>query len=217
MHLEFLVEDSSGAKLLEILLNKIFEKNESEHSWRIHPYKGVGRISKDLKNRADPAKRQLLDQLPRLLSGFGKTSGIDAVVIVIDVDNRNSVDFLVDLKNLAINANAFQSTLYGLAIEEMEAWYFGDSQALKAAYPSAKKKVLDNYVQDSICGTWERLADAIYPGGSKAIKNETWVVSGTVKHEWAKKIGAHMNVNKNKSPSFCKFRDDLRKLVENAV
>ena len=52
----------------------------------------------------------------------------------------------------------------------MEAWYSGDRQALLDAYPSAKQSVLKSYTQDSACDTWERLADALYPGGAAAIK-----------------------------------------------
>jgi len=37
------------------------------------------------------------------------------------------------------------------------------------SYPRAKRDVLDRYVQDRVCGTWELLADAVYPGGSTAI------------------------------------------------
>ena len=37
-----------------------------------------------MKASTDPAKRMLLDQLPRLLGGYGKTPGIDAVIVVLD-------------------------------------------------------------------------------------------------------------------------------------
>ncbi len=43
---------------------------------------GIGRIPKNLNAGGDPAKRILLDQLPKLLGGYGKTPGIDAVVVV---------------------------------------------------------------------------------------------------------------------------------------
>ncbi len=82
MHLEFIVEDSSAAKLLQILLPKILPGDT--HTWRVHPYKGIGRIPLGLTQGGDPAKRILLDQLPRLLRGYKKTPGIDAVVVVLD-------------------------------------------------------------------------------------------------------------------------------------
>lgn len=44
MHLEVLVEDRSGSIALETILEKILGENHSEHSWRIHHYRGIGRI-----------------------------------------------------------------------------------------------------------------------------------------------------------------------------
>jgi hypothetical protein len=66
MHIEFLVEDLSGEKLLNALLPKILCRQAEPHSWRVHGYKGIGRIPKGLAKSGDPSKRILLDQLPRL-------------------------------------------------------------------------------------------------------------------------------------------------------
>ena len=81
-----------------------------------------------------------------------------------------------------------------------------------AAYPRVRQDVLRQYVQDSVCDTWELLADAVYPGGSSAIKKAGWPLPGQVKHEWAKKIAPFMDPGRNVSPSFRKFRDGLRQL-----
>ncbi len=183
MHIEILVEDSSGKKLLEALLPKLLGVHGEAHTWNMHSYKGIGHIPKNLRGKADPAKRILLDQLPRLLKGYGKTPGIDAVVVVLDTDKRNCVDFLNELEALATECNSVPNTLFRLAIEEMEAWYLGDRQALESAYPRAKVEVLNRYVQDSSCDTWELLADAVYPGGAAAIKKAGWPLPGQVKHE----------------------------------
>lgn len=217
MHIEILVEDASGEKLLESLLPKVFGAQGDPHTWRTHPYKGIGRIPKNLNTGGDPAKRILLDQLPRLLRGYGNTPGIDAVVVVLDSDRRNCVEFLTELKTLAADCNPAPNTLFRIAIEEMEAWYFGDRQALTTAYPKAKTEVLNRYTQDSVCGTWELLADAIYPGGSASIKKAGWPLPGQVKHEWAEKIGPLIDLERNVSPSFGKLRDGLRRLVVEAV
>lgn len=217
MHIEILVEDSSGEKLLEAVLPKLLGEYGDPHTWNMHSYKGIGRIPKNLKSGADAAKRILLDQLPRLLQGYGKTPGIDAVVVVLDTDKRNCVDFLAELKALAAGCNPAPNTLYRLAIEEVEAWYLGDRQALTDAYPRAKADVLNRYVQDSVCDTWELLADAIYPGGSAAIKKAGWPLPGQVKHEWAENIGPLLEPDRNVSPSFCRLRDGLRRLASEAV
>ncbi len=70
MHFEILVEDQSGKKLLEILVPKIIGE---DHTINIHSYKGIGHIPKNLGNNSDAGKRLLLDQLPKLLRGYGKT------------------------------------------------------------------------------------------------------------------------------------------------
>lgn len=213
MHIEVLVEDSSGAKLVETLLPALIGSYGEPHTWRVHAYKGIGRLPPNLAAGVDPAKRALLNQLPRLLSGYAKTPGIDAVVVVVDNDERDWKVFLGELKALLAKCDPAPNTLFRLAIEEMEAWYLGDRQAILAAYPKAKIAVLDSYKQDSICGTWERLADAVYPGGSAAIRKAGWPLPGQVKHQWADAIARHMNVEENKSPSFAKFRNGILGLI----
>lgn len=213
MHIEVLVEDSSGARLIETLLPAVIGPRGDPHSWRVHPYKGIGRLPKGLATKADPAKRALLDQLPRLLVGYGRTPGIDAVVVVLDSDRRNCKAFLKELNVLLNQCRPAPNALFRLAIEEIEAWFLGDQRALLAAYPLAKKDVLDRYRQDSVCGTWELLADAIYPGGSSAVSKIGWPLPGQIKHEWVKQIGPLMDAERNQSASFRKFRDGLRRLV----
>jgi Fe-S cluster assembly ATPase SufC len=84
---------------------------------------------------------------------------------------------------------------------------------LSAKTDPAKREVLDRYVQDSVCNTWELLADAVHVGGFAAIKNAGWPLSGQIKHEWAEKMGPLMNLAQNESPSFCKFRDGLSRMI----
>ena len=213
MHIEFLVEDSSGERLLAQLLPQILGEQGVPHTWRLKAYKGVGRIPPGLSAKSDPAKRILLDQLPRLLQAYGKTPGIDAVVVVVDTDRRDCKEFLQELKRVAQGCNPVPHTLFRLAIEEIEAWYLGDRAAVLKAYPRAKRDVLDRYVQDSVCNTWELLADAVHTGGVAAVKKAGWPLPGEIKHEWAEKIGPLMNLNQNESPSFGKFRDGLVQMI----
>ena len=213
MHIEVLVEDSSGGKLLETLLPQVIGEQGAPHTWRVHLYKGIGRLPAGLSAKGDPAKRALLNQLPRLLAGYGKTPGIDAVVVVLDNDHRDCKVFLNEMKALLLMCRSAPNTLFRLAVEEMEAWYLGDRLALLAAFPRAKIEVLSRYQQDSVCNTWELLADAVYPGGHATIQKGGWPLPGEVKYAWAARIGPLMNVEANQSPSFCKFRDGLRRLV----
>lgn len=213
MHLEFLVEDRSGEILLDNLLPKLLGTQGDPHTWHLHSYRGIGRLPKGLAKGGDPVHRILLDQLPRILKGYGRTPGIDAVVVVLDVDRRNCRDFLQELDEVAKGCAPVPNTLFRLAIEEMEAWYFGDRAAITAAYPKAKMEVLNRYVQDSVCDTWEMLANAIYPGGVAAIRKFGWPLPGQVKCDWATRIGPSMDLEANLSTSFGKFRDGVRRLI----
>lgn len=72
---------------------------------------------------------------------------------------------------------------------------------------------MNAYVNDSICGTWEHLADAIYNGGSSALSAKGWQAVGAEKLQWAEKITPHMNVTNNASPSFAYFKQKLLELT----
>ena len=215
MHIEVLVEDSSSAALIRTLLPLVIGPEGAHHSWRVLAYKGIGRIPQGMTSKADPAKRALLDQLPRLLTGYGKTPGYGAVVVVVDSDSRHCKDFLAELNAVRERCVPAPQTLFCLATEEIEAWLLGDRQALLAAYPKAKRDVLARYAQDSVCGTWELLADVVHPGGKAAIQKAGWPLPGQMKHAWVEKISPHMDVEANGSPSFGKFRDGLRQLIAN--
>ncbi|MEG4393381.1 DUF4276 family protein [Microcoleus sp. BROC3] len=216
MHFVILVEDISGKTALEILIPKII--SSEQHTFNIHHYKGLGHIPKDLKSASEAKKRILLDQLPRLVQGIGQTFSqyppdYPAVLIVIcDLDDRCLSTFRRELLDVVDKCNPQPKTQFCIAIEEGEAWYLGDFAAIKAAYPKANQEVLKFYTNDSICGTWEKLADAVYSGGSKKLSKLPWQV-GEEKSTWANNIAPHMDVDNNLSPSFCYFRDKLRDLT----
>lgn len=212
MHIEILTEDSSGSALLEIIVPLVLGPLGQNHTWRIHSYRGVGRLPKGLTATGDPSKRVLLDQLPRILGGYAKTPWIDAVIVVVDTDVRDCRHMLAELR-AAAQAAGKADTIFRLAMEEVEAWYLGDRAAVLQAYPRARKDVLDRYDQDSVCGTWELLADAVYPGGISAVKDAGWPLPGQLKHEWAQRIGSAMTLTGNASPSFNKLVEALSRLA----
>jgi hypothetical protein len=213
MHIEVLTEDSSTQRLLEHLAPKLIGPHGEPHTWRLHAYRGIGRIPPGLSATSDPSRRILLDQLPRLLRGYVKTPGIDAVVVVLDADDRDCRTFLSELRALAASCDASHLVLFRLAIEETEAWYLGDRSALQRAYPRARMRLLDSYVQDSVCGTWELVADAIHSGGVRAIQQAGWPLPGQIKREWADRIGPQFDPDINRSPRFGKLRDGMRHLT----
>ncbi|MBL8230175.1 MAG: DUF4276 family protein [Bryobacterales bacterium] len=135
-----------------------------------------------------------------------------AVVIVVDLDDRNCLAFKEQLLSIAAKCCPGPRMLFRIAIEEMEAWLLGDRTAVRRAYPKARQAVLDSYRQDSICGTWETLADAVYPGGARALKEKGYPRIGQEKFRWAEKIAPHMEIRRNLSPSFQVFVQGIRRL-----
>lgn len=216
MHFEILVEDQSGKKALETLIPKIINV---EHTFKIHSYKGIGRIPNNLVGSANASKRILLAQLPKLLRGYGNTfysypnEYSAAVILICDLDDKFLPEFRKELYAILNACNPKPETRFCIAIEEGEAWFLGDIPALKKAYPKAKDAVLNTYQNDSICGTWEKLADAVFPGGSHALSKKGWQAIGTEKSVWAEKIAPYMDVNNNASPSFCYFRNKILELT----
>lgn len=216
MHFKILIEDQSGKRCLDRLMPMLVNDN---HTYDIHPYSGVGRIPSKQTSAADVKHCQLLNDLPRLIGGFGKTFagyGTDyeaCVVVICDLDDKSFPRFMAELEGLVAKSNPTPNTRFCIAIEEGEAWFLGDIPAIKAAYPKAKEAVLNAYVNDSICGTWETLANAVYPGGAGALKKQGSQAAGAEKSVWAEKITPHMNVDANRSPSFQHFRDTIRQLA----
>lgn len=213
MHFQILVEDQSGKVALDILVPKIIGKN---HTFDVKSYKGIGHIPAKMNSSIEASKRILLDRLPKLLAGYGKSwQEYPAVVIVVcDLDNKCLKSFRDELINLLNACNPRPETRFCIAVEEGEAWFLGDIPAIKQAYPKAKDTVLSAYASDSICGTWERLADAIYKGGSQHLSSQGWQTVGAEKSAWAENITPYMDLDNNVSPSFNYFVGKLRELAE---
>ncbi len=217
MHFEILVEDQSGKKALEIIIPKIIGEQDT---FKIHWYKGIGRIPKNLTPHSNPSKRILLSQFPKILKGYGETfAGYPkgypaAVILVCDLDDKCLVEFRNQLFAILEECPQKPTTRFCFAIEEGEAWFLGDFEAIKSAYPKAKNSVLKGYINDSICGTWELLADAIYPGGSTKLSAKGWQAIGSEKSRWAERISPYMDVNDNNSPSFIHFKEKILELCE---
>jgi hypothetical protein len=93
-----------------------------------------------------------------------------------------------------------------MAIEELEAWYFGDGEVLVAAYPRIDPHLAQQATfrdPDAITGgTWERLETLLkyyHPGGLEKVRA-------------AEEISNHMLPERNQSKSFQVFRSALLNL-----
>jgi hypothetical protein len=217
MHFEILVEGQTELTALSILLNSIVGEYGNPHTWRIHKHRGIGKIPDDPSITPNKHDQTLLHNLPSKLRAYGKEGREDVeVVVLVDLDDRpNCTAFKSDLANLLNYCEKRPKSLFRIAIEELEAWFLGDQTALKQAYFDTKQTILDGYVQDSQCGTWEKLADAVYPGGLASLgqhgKRSVKILEQ--KRIWAKEICPHIDVDNNHSPSFQAFRDGIRRMA----
>ena len=204
MHFQYLVEDQSGAALIRILMQKIVELYPNA-TYDCKGFRGIGGFTR--KNTIKETKTgKLLNDLATYLRGFDRSlqSFPSVIIVVLDSDDHDVQQFRSELEAVAMQNMIKIDHVFCLAVEEIEAWLLGDRHALLSAYPHAKMHVLNTYVQDSICGTWEVLADAVYPGGTSKLSREhaSFIEIGKLKAEWAQNIGIHMDLKSNESPSF---------------
>lgn len=215
MHFQFLIEDKSSAALIEILMQKIASA-EKNVTFSCNAFKGLGNFIK--KNTVKEIKTgKLLNDLAMYLRGFNKSLQWfpSALFVVLDNDDRNTDEFRENLKQVSLKNGITIDHVYCIAVEEIEAWLLGDENAILAAYPDAKLAKLHAYVQDSICGTWEVLAEVVYPGGIVKLQKDcsSYIEVGKCKNEWAKNIGVHMDISHNKSTSFMYFISEINKRI----
>ncbi len=213
MYFHFLIEDPSGKELVEKIMGKIIADNP-QTTYFCKGYHGLGGFTK--KNTVKETKDgKLLDDLATVLRGLNKSlQGIEAaIIVVLDNDDRNTEAFRAQLEKVVSQNMITIDHVFCIAIEEIEAWLLGDENAIVAAYPRARVGIVRNYVQDSICGTWEKLADAVYPGGLARLNKDCscYMEIGMKKSEWARNIGEYMDLDNNQSPSFNYFMNEIRR------
>jgi len=220
VHFEILVEDASGKALLEQIVPKILGPKGKANQYRIVNIQELKhRVMAELPRKQaktlpwDAILSQTLTiQLRAYSKALIRKKGV--VVIVVDLDSRNLGHFQTNLEEIF---HAHAPNLAGgirLAIEEIEAWILGDLSAVRRAYPLVKEYVLTSYEQESICGTWELLADALFHGGAERLAEIGYPLIGREKCRWAENIGQYIDVDKNRSPSFHAFRDLLRRWAD---
>jgi hypothetical protein len=203
MHIEFLVEEPSAEACLWNLVPKIVG---ADVTFAIHPHQG---------------KQDLIKKLPGILRGYKAWLPENwRVVVLIDADREDCKSPKAKMDEIADGASFFTKSapagdlrfqvLNRLAVEELEAWFFGDVEALRSAYPRlpasipARAKFRD---PDAIRGgTWEALERLLKRAGSYS--------AGLGKITVARNISIHLEPDRNRSRSFQVFRDGLRSLVD---
>ena len=196
-HLEFLVEEPSMEAFLRVALPRMLP---GTCSFNIHAFRG---------------KPDLLKKLRQRLSGYQRwiPPGY-RIVVLVDRDNQDCHALKAELEAAARPTTLLTRSQAGasrwqivnrIVIEELEAWYFGDWEAVRGAYPRVPADVprrASYRNPDAIRGgTWEAF--------ERVMKQHGYFTTGLRKVEAAQEIAQHINPDRNQSGSFGVFRNML--------
>lgn len=164
-------------------------------------------------------KSDLLKSLPNRLRGYAAWLPADwRIIVIVDRDDDDCRKLKGVLERAAATAGLKTRKAAGnaihvvnrLAIEELEAWFFGDWDAVKAAYPKVPASIPEKQGYrdpDAIQGgTWEAL--------EKVLKRHGYFQTGLRKIEAARSIALHMDPERNRSRSFRVFRDAILEAIK---
>lgn len=199
MHLEFLVEELSTKVALTALLPRLVGPGVE---FVIHAFQG---------------KRDLMIKLSSRLQGYSHWLPEDwRIVVLIDEDREDCRQLKAQLEQAAADAGLMtRSTapsrfqvLNRIVVEELEAWYFGDVEALVRAFPRVPDIANRRGYRDPDAirgGTWETLERVLQQAG--------YYPGGLAKIDAARRIAAHMDPQPNRSGSFRAFSEGLGHLL----
>lgn len=203
MHIKFFLEEPSAEETLKYLLPKILLKDVS---YEFHTFQG---------------RDEMLKELPKRLKGEQWIPDNWRIVVLIDEDRRDCHELKAYLEKAAYEAgfvtkssatpNGDFQIVNRIAVEEIEAWFFGDVEALYAAYPKISRNL---HAKAKF-----RNPDAVPGGTSEALerllkeKNYYTPKERLRKPEVAQNIAQHMEPNRNRSKSFQVFLEGLKACV----
>ena len=158
--------------------------------------------------RVFQGKRDLLKKLESRLRAYSRWLPEDhRIVVMVDRDNDDCHELKAQLEEAAAHAGLLTRSraverpwqlVNRVAIEELEAWYFGDWQAVRAAYPRVSANISNKAAYrdpDLIAGgTWEAL--------ERILKRHGYFTTGLRKVEAARAVAAHIEPARNRSQSF---------------
>lgn len=196
---EFLVEEPSMEALLRVVLPQILGQSPFE----IRVFQG---------------KANLLAQLPHRLRGYAWFPDTYRIVVVVDRDDDDCHVLKQQLEQHAQSAGRFTraqrdrgpfTVINRIAIEELEAWYFGDWQAVRAAYPN----VAANVPRRAAFRDPDAIAGGAWEAFERVLQRAGYFKGGLRKLEAAQTIAPHLVPARNTSRSFQVFRDAVLELA----
>ena len=202
MHLVLLVEEQSMEALLQTLLPRLLPDGCSHD---VHAF----RCKTDLKRKVAARLRAYARWLPDDWR----------ILVLVDRDRDDCRALKEELERAARGAGLRTASgderwqvANRIVIEELEAWYFGDWQAVRRAFPRVSPTVPDRRGYrdpDAIAGTWEAF--------ERILQRHGYFRGGLRKTEAARVIAAHMDPARNRSKSFAVFHRTLMGAVPAAA
>ena len=196
-HLEFLVEERSMEAFLRALLPNVLPENRT---FEIHAFQGKSDLLQKMESRLRAYARWLPEEC--------------RIVVMVDRDNDECHALKAQLEEAACRAGLLTRSraierpwqlVNRIVIEELEAWYFGDWQAVRAAYPRVPAAIPSpaRYRDpDAIAGgTWEAF--------ERILRRHGYFRTGLRKMEAARAIAAHVDPVRNSSQSFNVFANAI--------
>ena len=198
-HLEVLAEEPSMEAFLRNLLPKVLGE---EIDFKIYAYQG---------------KEDLLNKLLARLAGYAKwLPETYRILVIVDQDDGDCLALKEQMERAAVqaglrsrHAGQVWQVVNRIAVEELEAWYFGDWAAVRAAYPRVPKTIPSSAKYrdpDAVRGgTWEAF--------ERILRLTGYFSAGLRKIEAARAIAPHMLPERNCSRSFAALHSVLEEMV----
>ncbi len=185
---------------LRALLPRLLPRNRT---FEVHAFQGKG---------------DLLGKLADRLRGYARWLPDDwRIVVVVDRDDDDCLQLKQRLEDIARRTglrtrsagSAPWQLVNRIAIEELEAWYFGDWEGVRSAYPRMPSSVPNQRKYrdpDGIAGgTWEAF--------ERVMQRHGYFQQGLRKIEAARVLGGVIDAQRSRSPSFHHFRQAILEAV----
>ncbi len=184
---------------MEAFLNELLPRMlPTSCDFKVYPFQG---------------KNDLLRKLPGRLSGYAQWLPEDwRIIVVVDRDDDDCTDLKRRLEQIAKSSGLRTRSrsragtqpwhiANRIAVEELEAWYFGDWDAVRHAYPHVSATIPRKSGfrdPDAVSGgTWETFERVLNKAG--------YFRGGLRKIEVARRIGSLIDPSRNYSHSFQTF------------